>query len=472
VIGLTDEELREQVAWSAALYRVPGMSVAVIHGDEIERASYGVLNVETKVDVTDDSLFQIGSITKVFTGTLAMQFVESGALELDAPVRRYLPDLRIAGRPLADAITVRMLLTHSSGIVGDFFIDTGRNDDATRLYVERCDELEYLTEPGVFSYCNSGYGILGRIIEVLSGKAFVKHLRDRLLGPLEITALTDPEDSMLYRIAAGHILDETGALRLTPTPFLPRATEAAGSRLTMSASSLLTFARMHLGDGLGANGSRIISAESARAMRTPVVPLPVEHDGIGNYGLSWAIYDSFVPQAVGHNGGTIGQSAFLRLCPERGFAIAALANVSSPGAGSAFDDIVRAVAAKVGSIAIRDRPHPSAHVEVNAAPLVGRYDTLMSTLEITRPNGNLALTVTSHYQGEIAALPPRHFVLEPIDATRFLAHDVSDGSTSVAGFVAFDGATPGFFFWGGRLAKRASDAASLQAGAQDVADVN
>jgi hypothetical protein len=96
----------------------------------------------------------------------------------------------------------------------------------------------------------------------------------------------------------------------------------------------------------------------------------------------------------------------------------------------------------------------------------------MSTLEITRPNGNLALTVTSHYQGEIAALPPRHFVLEPIDATRFLAHDVSDGSTSVAGFVAFDGATPGFFFWGGRLAKRASDAASLQAGAQDVADVN
>jgi CubicO group peptidase (beta-lactamase class C family) len=456
---LTNAALAEAVEAAARAHGIPGIAAAVVRGTDTRGAAYGTLNVATNVAATEDSVFQIGSITKVFTGTLVMQLVDAGSVALDAPIGRYLPDLRIAGAPIADAITVRTLLAHTSGILGDFFIGTGNNDDATQRYADRCTELRYLTEPGIFSYCNSGYVILGRLIEVISGAPWVANVRAKILEPLGMAVLTDPEETMLYRAAAGHVISPAGEIVLTPTPFLPRSTEAAGARLTMSPATLLRFARMHLRDGLAEDGTRILSSESARAMREQQVSLPVRFHHNDGYGLSWAIRDAS-EGVVGHNGGTIGQSAFLLLFPHADLAISALTNVTSPTAAAAFEDILRAVAGSVDGMRLREAPAADRTVTLalrrpqDFAPLVGRYETAMSEIVVHADDAGLGVTVVHVYDDGIAPLPDDRYRLNPIAPHEFETVDARNGGTSVAGFTGFEDGVPRYLFWGGRLAER------------------
>src|SRR3954447_25234508 len=109
---------------------VPGAAIAVLKDGEIVDTAAGVLSTSTGVAVTADSVFQIGSITKVWTATLVMQLVDEGLLDLDAPIRRYLPEFRLQDEKAAAAITTRQLLSHQAGFEGDVFTDTGRGDDA------------------------------------------------------------------------------------------------------------------------------------------------------------------------------------------------------------------------------------------------------------------------------------------------------------------------------------------------------
>ena len=112
-------------------HRVPGATLGILHGGEITDTGVGVLSTATGVEVTPGSLFQIGSITKVWTATLVMQLVDEGGLDLDAPVVDALPGFRVADPVVTRTVTMRHLLTHTSGIDGDLFIDTGRGDDSS-----------------------------------------------------------------------------------------------------------------------------------------------------------------------------------------------------------------------------------------------------------------------------------------------------------------------------------------------------
>lgn len=128
---------------------------------EVVEFACGVLNVNTGVEATPDSLFQIGSITKAFTATLVMQLVDENRVDLDAPASQYIPGLRFG-----HDTTVRRLLTHTSGVDGDFVDDFGRNDDAIEKYVDACADLEQIVAPGhLYSYCNAGFVVLGRLVE-------------------------------------------------------------------------------------------------------------------------------------------------------------------------------------------------------------------------------------------------------------------------------------------------------------------
>src|SRR6185437_6235844 len=121
--------IQERLDALARQHRVPGAVLAVSTGEEELEFATGVINTSTGVAATADTVFQIGSNTKLLTTTLVMQLVEAGQVELDALVRRYLPTFELAG-PGAGEITVRHLLTHTSGIEGDHFEDFGRGDDA------------------------------------------------------------------------------------------------------------------------------------------------------------------------------------------------------------------------------------------------------------------------------------------------------------------------------------------------------
>jgi CubicO group peptidase (beta-lactamase class C family) len=113
-----------------ASYGVPGAGVAIWHEGELREYSAGITNLNTRVPVDADTLFLIGSITKTLTTTLIMQLVDRGDLALDAPVLTYLPDLQLGDDNATRTVTVRHLVTHTSGIPGDYIKDFGRGDDA------------------------------------------------------------------------------------------------------------------------------------------------------------------------------------------------------------------------------------------------------------------------------------------------------------------------------------------------------
>jgi len=299
---------------------VPGFAVGLLANGEEFTAGFGVTNLDHPLPVDGDTLFQIGSITKTFSATAAMRLVDEGRLDLDRPVRGYLPELRLADADASASVTPRHLLTHTAGWIGDYFSDTGRGDDALARYVAELADLEQLTPPGaLYSYCNSGFSLLGRLIEVLTGETFELALQRLVLEPLGLKrSFLFPEEAMPHRFAVGHANVREQPVVLRPWA-LPRATTPAGG-IIASVRELLSYARFQLEDGRGPSGERLLRPESLHAMREPLVPatgLPERA-----VGLAWHIG----PRNINHSGGTLGQRAFLMVCPDAGLALAALGN--------------------------------------------------------------------------------------------------------------------------------------------------
>lgn len=355
-----------------ARYRVPAGSVAVWHEGAEYVAAEGLANVPAQVEATPDTLFLIGSITKVFTASLVMRLVDEGLVGLDAPVRRYVPEFRLSDPDVADSVTVRRLLTHTSGMVGDHLPDCGRGDDVLERYVGTLASLPMLHAPGeMFSYGNSGFVVAGRLVEKVTGQTWDAALRSRLLDPLGSGGFaTLPEAALRHRTAVGH-LPAAVAPGWRVGEMWPelRSGGPAGFTPMATGRELLRFARMHLSGGLTGDGGRILSGESVAAMRGREVPAtpsgPVEGDG---WGLGWGRF-RYGPgeRVIGHNG---GRSATLRVLPDRDLAVAVLTN-------AAGGDLVgyHLVAAIIGELCGLVIPAPPDDFRASAdlAPYEGCY---------------------------------------------------------------------------------------------------
>src|SRR6059058_1068724 len=132
-------ELEDLVRDGMSRHHVPGVAIGILHDGDEDIAAYGVTNIEHPLPVDGDTLFQIASITKTITATVVMRLVERDALDLDAPVRRYLPEFRLQDEDVAKRATLRHLVTHTGGWLGDCFADFGKGDDRSE---EHTSELQ------------------------------------------------------------------------------------------------------------------------------------------------------------------------------------------------------------------------------------------------------------------------------------------------------------------------------------------
>jgi len=154
---------------------IPGVSVGIWHKGGEFYAGFGVTSVEHPLPVTPDTLFQVGSISKTFTGTMLMQLAEQGKVDLDAPVRKYIKDLKLRDENVAKRVTIRLLLTHSGGWVGDYFNDFGNGDDALANMVKDVARLPQVMPLGkLWSYNNVGFNIASRVIELATKKSYAQ----------------------------------------------------------------------------------------------------------------------------------------------------------------------------------------------------------------------------------------------------------------------------------------------------------
>jgi dipeptidyl aminopeptidase/acylaminoacyl peptidase/CubicO group peptidase (beta-lactamase class C family) len=415
---------RRRLARLAEKHGVPGAQLGILRlsadpqvPDERVEVSAGVLDLAGGRPVTPGALFQIGSVTKVWTATAIMQLADEGRLNLDTPVAELLPGFRLADPAVAARVTVRHLLTHTSGIDGDVFTDTGRGDDCLERYVGLLAEQTQNHPLGAtWSYCNAGYTVLGRILEQITGQTWDEALKERLFTPLGLAAtVTLPEDVLLHAAAVGHV-EHDGELAAAPVWHLPRSVGPAGL-ISANAADVLTFARMHLNGGRTAGGEQVLGAESAAAMAGHQVDLPDKLSLGDSWGLGWIRFGWDGHRVIGHDGNTVGQAAFLRLLPEQGLAVTLLTNKES--ARDLYQDLFAEVFAELAGIAMPAAiTVPEEPAEVDITPYVGTYERASVRIEVLAGDGEEGPRMRTTITGPLAALVSDPVEVQPLVPVR------------------------------------------------------
>jgi CubicO group peptidase (beta-lactamase class C family) len=415
--------------WQARLddlrstHHVPGATLAVLADGEIHELASGLLHRGTGVEATNDSVFQLGSIAKIYTATLVMQLVEAGELDLDAPVIDVLPEFSVADPEATKAITIRQLLSHTSGLTCDFTHDSGRGDDCLAKYVEAAQDVALDCPPGTaISYSSVGYNVLGRIVEVVTGQTWDQALKDRLVVPLGLTrTMTLPEEALSFRTAMGHLPGE--GVDPDPAPawdMMPRSAGPYG-RVLATAGDVLRLAKMHLDGGTAQDGTRILDAGTVAVMQQRVVDVPdkwtVSADG---WGLGWSLYDWFGTSGYGHDGASIGQYGYLRVAPAAKVAVVLLTNGGA--ARLLYADLMRELLADLADVRMPVAFAPAAEPPlVDMTSLLGTYrrEGVVITVSITE-DGSPHLTY-EFVDGMQEFSPPLAMALTPLSETVFAA---------------------------------------------------
>ncbi|MGP4017145.1 serine hydrolase domain-containing protein [Saccharopolyspora sp. 5N708] len=406
-----------------ATHHVPGASLAVLADGEIHELASGVLHRGTGVEVTTDSVFLAGSLAKPYTATLVMQLVDSGDLELDTPVVDVLPEFATPDPEATKTITIRQLLSHTGGVTNDFNHDTGRGDDCIAKYVQAAREVPLDLPPGTaYSYGSLGYVVLGRVIEVLTGKTWDQALRDMLFAPLGLEhSMTLPEEALRFRVAMGH-MGRPGQ-DPDPTPvwdLMPRSVSPA-ARVIVSAGDIVRFAKMHLDGGLAPDGTRILSTAAVAAMQRREVDCPdkwtVEAEA---WGLGWNLHDWNGVFGFGHVGSAVAQHSYLRVAPHAGVAFALLAN--GGGFTPMYDTLFRELWAELTGTQVPPLFAPPENPpEVDLTPLLGTYEREGVRTTITRNDDGRA-HIRYEFTGSMAHLsPPLEADMVPVSDTVFAA---------------------------------------------------
>ena len=426
------------VARAQAEAGIPGLTFAVLHQEKMISAAAGVLNLETHVEARPDSLFQIGSITKSLTSTLVMQAAEEGLIDIDAPIRSYL-GIRVGHGPHADEFTARQLMSHTSGLDGDLFLDSGRDDDAIAKYMILCADLEFLVAPGrYYNYSNAGYAVLGRLLEIVRSKVYDRILDEYLFARIGAKrSTTMPEAAAFRRTSVGHGPGPNGKMGVVPLIHLPRALGPAGLSLYSTAEELIAYAKAHIA------GGTLVSRKSAETMRKPHISLPEN----ASWGLGWKIIESGKTTFVGHDGGTIGQVASLWTSPSHGLAIAMCANGGRTR--KAWESVVYPIFREVCG----DVPelHPPAFTTEpgDLSRYEGCYENSGVDMHVKATPDGLAVVAKQKF----LSLPEVTFAMRPLGGDRFRA-TIGDDDKVVTAFLDPDFKGRPELFFAGRMHRR------------------
>jgi CubicO group peptidase (beta-lactamase class C family) len=404
---MTPDALSEFVEATATEFGIPGVAVGVwADGREIH-ACHGVTSVENPLPVDRDTLFVLGSVTKTYTATTLMRLVAEGQVELEAPVHRYVPELKLADERVTAEVSVLNLLNHTSGLDWGFTADTGEGDDALAGYVARMDELDLIAPLGArASYSQAGYNLAGRIVEKVTDLSYERAVASLLLEPLGLAhSFFDRDDIMTRRFATGHNRGEDKELSVARLWRRWRG-ENPGGGLASSAADQLRWARFHLGEGHSDDGVPVLPAAVLRRMQEPTVALRGSALG-DSIGIGWFLRDVDGVRTIGHAGSANGQFAEVLLVPERAFAVVSLANAGPDGIP--FNTAVVRWALQTYLGVTDQDPEPLPHNETRAREVVGSYGNEVMTLTIDSDGARMWLEVLMRPEIRRAAdkeLPP------------------------------------------------------------------
>jgi CubicO group peptidase (beta-lactamase class C family) len=320
------ESLSDALFTLARKHQVPGAQLAIHQGGQTVAIEVGELEYGTGRLVERDAAFPIGSISKSFTSTLAMILVADGDIELETPLGEYLPELGSGADDLGGQLTLRQLLSHTSGLRAGPDSTEIASSSLRRYVLDNCRLSDLILPPGSnFSYSNSGYVLAGRLIEVITGMTWWDAMESILLRPLEIepTFLATPDARPLGRpIATGHSVNASAG-RTRPVEQALALAEAPAGGLAVSAVDLVNLGLIQL---RGRAPTLLPSAYSEQMRRA--VPNAEPFGLADGWGLGLAVFSKGNTVWVGHDGNADGTACYVRVEPVNGYVVAFTCNAN------------------------------------------------------------------------------------------------------------------------------------------------
>ena len=386
VIDGSRDEVESAVRAIVNRWPAVGFAVAVIRdGRPATFLNHGVAEVMTRTPVTEDTIFRVASLTKLFTAVAIMQLVERGAVDLDAPAGDHLRAFHLVpAHPGLSRPTVRHLLTHTSGIPevirltdllhrgwGSFWSrpavhSVALGEPVPPLAMVYRSGIPYVVEPGTtFAYTNHGFATLGQIVEDVSGVPIERYLRERVFEPLGMadTGL-GRSPGLEHRRATGYAIGRTGPAAVPDREWVTRGASAVDS----TARDLSRFAAALLGGG-SLEGVTVLGRETLATMLEPSFQPDPRVPGMG-LGFFRSLIGGH--RVVGHDGRLPGFSTQLLLAPDDGVAVIGLTNGSS-GATSWLPTELASLLRRLIGVAEEPVRHDIPHRPETWKGICGRY---------------------------------------------------------------------------------------------------
>ena len=426
-------DLETFIAETRNRFRAPALAAGLVSQGEQRIALSGLLNLETGVRATSESLFQIGSITKLYTALAVMALVEKGRLQLDAPVSSALPGVALTPERVENAVTLRKLLSHTSGLDGDYLLT---DQSGIEGYVSKCAKIPLLFRPGrLWSYSNAGYVLLGRVLENATGASWEEAVHSLVIAPAGLShTVTNPYEMPRFRVAAGHLFPDgdDGSPSVQGACFSKSMTPA-GSFMLQSVSDLLSFARVILSGGQGRDGRRVVEERTLRRMLELQHTLPPDNAlRAAAWGLGFTLYDN---GCIGHDGGVTGCSSQLLIDPAADAAIVVFTNGQNRHSRElnriCREELLREIR---GARTPESGAHAVPRRNASVRGLLGRFSNSLGSVDVEHDGSGLRLVELPGNEGEAAET----FRLERLGDETFSARSVADGA--VAPNVNFVGA--------------------------------
>jgi D-alanyl-D-alanine carboxypeptidase len=380
------ESIDQFIAEQMEQQHIPGLSLAVVReGSLVLARGYGQANLELAVPATRESVYEIGSITKQFTAVAVVMLVEEGKIGLDASITRYLEGLP----PAWEAVTVRHLLNHTSGIksytsLPDFMRLTIHPTTREEI-VALVADLPFDFAPGSrYSYCNTGYFLLGSIIEAAGGKPYAEFLDERIFLPLEMTATrVYNEKELVPNRASGY---EWAEEKWRNADYISMTWPFAAGALV---STVLDLAKWDMALG----SDRLLPAHRWEQIWSPAA---LNDGSTSDYGFGWGVGDYAGWPNIQHGGGIPGYITFDVRYPEQKLTVIALTNVGSSNPGT----IARGVATLYDPALL-----PPTRMAPQPDPDPERTELLKAVLH-AHVSGDLPPAMTDGYRAQLERLSP------------------------------------------------------------------
>ncbi|MEX1140409.1 MAG: serine hydrolase domain-containing protein [Bacteroidota bacterium] len=389
----TNLKLMERWIEAQRVYRnLPGLSVALVHDQDLIYArGFGLADLEDEVPATAQTMYRVASITKTLTATAVMQLRDQGKLRLDDPIERHLPWFRIKNRfPNAPAMTIRHLLTHTSGLPREsaypYWTDYKFPSRSEMIKALEQQETVFPTETRL-KYSNLGVVLAGEIVAEISGIPYSEYVAKNILEPLGMSSTTVYfQDKDRDRLAVGYGRRmENGSRR--EMPFLNARAIAASANLTSTVEDLAKFASLQFREGHVVFGSQILRGSTLKEMHRVQWLNPTWN---GGWGLGFDVTRKGEKTVVGHGGWIRGYRSQLSLLPEDKIAVIVLTNADDADAGYFADHILSMMLpyikrATAGSMTV-------SIVDPGWVKYTGKYEDPWSyEYEILQVNGRLVL---------------------------------------------------------------------------------